>query len=454
MVSFQKQSNLSCSAGDLYDWHGRKGAFERLVPPWKRLNVVSRKGGIEIDSEIRIRVRRFGMSRDWFARISSHEDGHFFEDEQVEGPFAQWRHRHEFTETDPGQCRLSDSIDYELPGGKLGSLIGGGYARSELERVFRYRHAITKSDLSIWSRYRGQSRLRFLVSGGYGMIGQRLVAFLRSQGNEVSVLSRHPKAGDIGWDPEKGEIEKDKLDGFDVVLHLAGKNLADGRWNEKLKAQIWKSRVDGTRLLVDAMRKADQPPKVFACVSGVGYYGDTGDETIGEPAPLGRGYLAELCEAWEAAALSASDFAERTLLLRTGVVIDASGGALPKMLLPFRLGLGGPLGNGRQWMSWIALEDWIAATHYLIREGKSGSYNLVSPRPVRNRAFTKALGDAISRPTVFPAPASLLKLAVGEFATEGLLSSCRAEPMRLIGSGYRFQYEDIGDAIRFVLGKA
>ncbi|MDG2256471.1 MAG: TIGR01777 family oxidoreductase [Opitutaceae bacterium] len=453
MAEFEKASTLACSAEDLFDWHARDGAFERLIPPWRSIQIVSRKGGIETGAEIETRLRQFGMYRDWIARIEDCEIGRGFRDTQVDGPFASWSHQHTFEEQGSDTCRLIDSIDYELPAGTLGRLVAGGYVKRELNRLFRYRHAITKSDLSVWSRYRSQPRLRILISGGYGFIGSRLTALLRAQGNEVRVLSRNPQEGDISWDPAMGSIDSAELEGFDVVMHLAGKNLADGRWSEQGKCELWKSRVDAGYLLVEALKRVRNPPRVFVCASGVGFYGESGESVASESTGRGEGFLAELCEAWEGVARAAEAFAERTLILRTGVVVDGVDGAMSRMLLPFSLGLGGRLGSGRQWMPWIALEDWVTATYQLIRGDGSGVYNLVAPEPCRNAGFTKALGTTLGRPTLLPVPAGALSLILGEFAREALLSSCRAHPQRLLDDGYRFKYPEIGEALSFCLGR-
>jgi uncharacterized protein (TIGR01777 family) len=453
MAVFEKESTLACSAEELFDWHAREGAFERLIPPWKTVQVVSGNSGIETGAEIVTRLKQFGVYQKWIARIEASESGRGFRDAQVEGPFASWIHQHSFKEQGSDACRLIDSIKYELPAGRVGRFFGGDYVKTELERVFRYRHAITKSDLSILSRYRDQPRLRVLISGGYGFIGSRLAAFLRAQGNEVRVLSRNPRNGDVAWNPVLGEIDSKALEGFDVVMHLAGKNLADGRWNEQAKRELWKSRVDAGHLLVGTLKNLRNPPRVFACASGVGFYGDRGESAADETFGRGQGFLAELCEAWEGVARAAEAFAERTLVLRTGVVVDGGDGALSKMRLPFSLGLGGRIGSGRQWMPWIALEDWLAATHQLIRDEGSGAYNLVAPVPCRNTDFTKALGAALRRPTVLPVPAGLLSLALGEFGREALLSSCRAHPKRLLDEGYEFKYPEIGGALLFSMGK-
>jgi len=415
--------------------------------------VVSRKGGIETGSEIHIRLKRFGLSSDWHARITDHEEGRMFEDSQLEGPFAKWTHRHEFLETVSGKSQLSDSIDYAVPGGTLGEALGGGIARSELKRLFRYRHRITKRDLATAVAFRGFPRWNILISGGYGFTGRRLSDFLRAQGHSVSVLSRNPRPGDVAWDPEKGEVDTDALEGFDAIIHLAGENLASGRWSEELKKRIYNSRIDSTALLVDAIGGLDKPLKAFVCASAVGYYGDCGDRWVSESDAPGKGFLSDVCVDWEKAAQDGESVAEKVIRLRTGIVLDPSDGALARMLLPFKLGMGGAFGSGQQWMPWIALEDWIGAVHHLMFRGDSGAYNLSSPNPQRNKAFGKTLASVLNRPALMKVPAVALKLALGEFAEEGLLSSCRAQPKGLLESGYTFQYPELGDALRLVLGK-
>jgi len=453
-MQFRREVDLPCSASEAFEWHARDGAFERLAPPWDQLEIISRTGsGIEEGSTIRLKLRKFGIGKEWLAKISDRLDGAYFKDVQVEGPFSRWEHCHAFKESESSPCLLEDRIDYALPGGSFVNALAGSRVRSELDRVFSYRHEITKSDLEFWIRYKNQDRLNVLISGGYGFIGSRLSAFLSSQGHKVAALSRSPKAGDVGWDPDKGDIASDQLEGFDAVIHLAGENLASGRWNEKRKIRLWKSRVDATRLLVQALKRVNGRPKTFICASGIGYYGDRGDEVVREGDPLGQGFLAELCQAWESEAIAAEEAFDRSLRLRTGVVLDAKGGALGKMLLPFKMGLGGALGKGSQWMPWIALEDWIGSVYHLLMEGESGPFNLVSPNPVSSRDFARTLGTVLKRPAFMDVPAPILKLLFGEFADEGLLSSCRAYPAALESSGYQFRYPDLGDALRLTLGR-
>lgn len=453
MAHYQKTTTIPCSANELYSWHGRDGAFERLAPPWQSMEIVSRRGGIEKGAEIHIRLKRWGLSSDWTARITDELEGSMFVDSQLKGPFAAWTHRHEFSEIDSNHCQLEDSIDYSLPAGKLGAVLGGRFVASDLERVFRFRHEITRNDLATWSAFRDSPKFKVLISGGYGFIGKRLGNFLKAQGHSVSVLSRNPRQGDVGWDPNKGAIDSKALNGFDAIIHLAGENLAAGRWDDALKKRIYDSRIDSTKLLVQAMEKMDHPPEVFISGSAIGYYGDCGDRLVLETERAGNGFLAEVCVDWEAEADLGSRFADRVIALRTGIVLDAGDGALRKMLFPFKLGLGGSFGSGEQWMSWIALEDWIGAVHHLMLKGESGAYNLVSPNPEQNKSFGKTLASVLGRPAVFNVPAPVLKTVIGQFAEEGLLSSCRAEPGSLLGAGYRFQYPELGDALKLVLGR-
>lgn len=453
MAHYQKTTTIPCTARELYDWHGRPGAFERLSPPWQTTEIVSRKGGIETGSEIHIRLKRFGLSSDWVAQIRDHQEGRMFEDTQLKGPFTKWTHRHEFLETVSDKSQLSDSIDYVVPGGALGELLGGGFVSSELKRLFRYRHQITKRDLATAMAFRNSPRWKILISGGYGFTGRRLGDFLKSQGHSVSVLSRDPRPGDVAWDPGKEEIDVGALKGFDAIIHLAGENLASGRWTESLKKRIYNSRIDSTALLVDAISGLEKPLKAFICASAVGYYGDCGDRWVTESENPGSGFLSDVCVDWEKAALAGESVVEKVIRLRTGIVLDPSDGALARMLLPFKLGVGGAFGSGQQWMPWIALEDWIGAVHHLMLKGDSGAYNLSSPSPLRNKAFGKTLASVLNRPALLDIPAVALKLALGEFAEEGLLSSCRAQPQGLLESGYEFQYPELGDALRLVLGK-
>lgn len=296
--------------------------------------------------------------------------------------------------------------------------------------------------------------MNILISGGTGFIGQALARHLQGAGHRISVLSRRPSAPDatpsvFHWDPECLELDPRALAGIDAVVNLAGENLASGRWTRERKRRLVESRVAATRFLVRKMIEAKPRPRALVSASAVGIYGNRGEEVLVEKSAPGKGFLAELCQAWEAEAVAAREAGVRTVPLRFGVVLDTRGGVLAKLLPVFRMGMGGTLGSGNQWMSWIALADVVQAIELaLTRESLEGPVNAVAPAPVRNREFTRALGRVLKRPAIVPVPAPLLHLIFGEMAEEALLSSARAEPERLGTLGYRFLYPELLPALR------
>ena len=294
------------------------------------------------------------------------------------------------------------------------------------------------------------------MSGSSGLIGSAVARFLASGGHRVSRLVRRLEAlgeADIPWDPAEGRLEADPLEGLDAVVHLAGESIAAGRWTRARKAGIRESRIRGTRLLSEALARLDNPPRVLLCASAVGFYGDRKDEEVDESAAPGRGFLSEVCQEWEAATEPAARRGIRVVVLRFGVVLSAAGGALPRMLTPFRLGLGGRVGTGRQWMSWVALADAVEAIHFALVQGAlAGALNVVAPSPVTNRELARVLGRVLRRPAFLPVPAVALRLALGEMGEELLLSGQRVVPRRLLDAGFTFRHPDLEEALRFELG--
>jgi uncharacterized protein (TIGR01777 family) len=296
-----------------------------------------------------------------------------------------------------------------------------------------------------------------VVTGASGLIGSALLPFLSSHGHSVTRLVRsQPRPGhaEIAWDPAHHSIATPALEGRDAVVHLAGENIAAGRWTAARKAAIRQSRVQGTSVLCEALAQLVHPPKVLVSASAIGYYGDRGDQVVRETSSPGSDFLAEVCRAWEAATAPAVQRGIRVVYLRTGMVLSPAGGALAKMLTPFRLGLGGRIGSGKQYMSWIALDDVIGAIHHiLITPTLQGAVNIVSPNPVTNAVFTQTLGRVLGRPTLLPLPALAARLAFGEMADALLLASIRVEPARLVASGYMFLYPELAAALRHLLGQ-
>jgi hypothetical protein len=298
--------------------------------------------------------------------------------------------------------------------------------------------------------------LRVLVSGASGPIGAALLAFLKAGGFTVTRLVRGSASGNnkdqIAWDPSR-PLSPDVVSGFDAVIHLAGESIV-GRWTESKKRRIIDSRVQGTGHIAEAVAKAAQPPRVFISASAVGYYGSRGDEILREDCSSGEGFAAEICRQWEAAAQPAAAAGIRSAQMRIGVVMSADGGALQKMLLPFRMGMGGRLGDGRQWWSWVAVQDVVGAIRHVLNDNSlHGPVNTVAPNPVTNTEFTGTLASVLKRPALFPMPAFAVRLVFGQMGEELFLASQRVEPAKLTASGYRFQHPDLRKALEEILKK-
>lgn len=290
------------------------------------------------------------------------------------------------------------------------------------------------------------------------MIGSAVCEHFQRQGRPVARLVRarsgyEPSEGDIAWSPRDGTVDEAMLEGADVVIHLAGESIA-GRWSAAKKQRIMESRREGTRTLAAALARLKHKPAVMLSASAIGYYGDRGDELLTEASPAGEGFLAEVCRAWEAATLPAGEAGIRVCHLRFGLVLSPHGGALNLMLTPFKLGLGGKLGSGRQWVSWVHIDDVVGVMHHCVDHAEiSGAVNVVAPEPVTNAQFTKTLGRVLCRPTVLPAPAFGLRLLLGEMADEGLLASVRVLPRKLEETHYRFKHPNLEAALRHAAGK-
>ncbi|MDZ7361494.1 MAG: TIGR01777 family oxidoreductase [candidate division KSB1 bacterium] len=299
--------------------------------------------------------------------------------------------------------------------------------------------------------------MNILVTGSTGLIGTALIEALTALDHRVTRLTRgslQSREPVVQWNPATGTLNANEIEGFDAVVHLAGESIAARRWSAAQKARLRDSRVKGTTLLSETLAKLAKPPKVLVCASAIGYYGNRGDEILREDSKIGSGFLAEVCQQWENAAEPARRKGIRVVYLRNGLVLSPKGGALAKMLLPFKLGVGGIIGDGRQYWSWVSLDDVVGAfCHALMNESLHDAANLVAPRAVTNREFTKTLGKVLSRPTIFPLPAFAARLALGEMADELLLSSARIEPARLLASGYQFRHPELEGALRDLLGK-
>src|ERR671917_2492262 len=296
--------------------------------------------------------------------------------------------------------------------------------------------------------------MNVLISGATGMIGSALTRELKDGGHSITRLTRSPEgAGDVRWDPDAGTIDG-SLEGHDAVVHLAGESIAEGRWTPEKKRRIMESRNKGTRLLTESLAKLATPPGVMVSASAVGYYGDRGNEVLREDSSPGSDFLAEVCQAWEAAADPAREAGIRVVHPRNGVVLSTEGGALARILPVFKLGGGGRIGRGRQWWSWVAIDDVVGAiVHALTDDSVEGPVNVGSPNPLTNAEYTRVLGKVLNRPTIFPLPAPAARLMLGEVADALLLASQRMEPAKLEETGYEFRYPELEGALRHLLGR-
>lgn len=296
--------------------------------------------------------------------------------------------------------------------------------------------------------------MRIAITGARGLIGSALVPALEGVGHTVVPLVRRtPRAGEVGWDPARRQLNPADLSGTDAVIHLAGAGIGDRRWTPAYKRTLLDSRVDGTTTLSEAIAAAEPRPPVLLSSSAIGWYGDTGDRAVDESAPAGSDFLGDLCRRWEEATRAAADAGVRVVHLRTGLVCAGKGGLLGRLLPLFRLCLGGKLGTGKQYWSWISLADEISAIQHLLDSDVSGPVNLTGPEPVTNAEFTKVLGRVLGRPTLAPVPAFALRIAVGEFADVGVLTSQRVLPKVLESSAYPFQHSTVEATLRWATGR-
>ena len=296
--------------------------------------------------------------------------------------------------------------------------------------------------------------MRVAITGATGLIGQALESRLAGQGHEVLCIVRRPaRTNDLLWDTVQGLAQPERLENCQAVVHLAGENVADGRWTEEKKARIRDSRVQGTTSLCRSLAQLKTPPAVLVSGSAIGFYGNRGEEVLTEDSPAGSGFFPELCQQWEASTQLAEDKGIRVAHLRIGIVLSETGGALGKMLTPFKFGLGGKIGDGSQYMSWIALEDLLAAIEHIIAHTEMrGPVNGTAPNPVTNNDFTERLGQALHRPTIFSVPAFAARLAFGEMADEALLTGARIMPARLLASGFQFKYPELAPTLKKLVG--
>jgi uncharacterized protein (TIGR01777 family) len=444
--TFRFASELPHPRADAWAWHLRPGALARLTPPWQEVRV-GRDEGVRLNGRTELVITRGPLRLHWTALHDAFEAGRSFRDVQESGPFASWSHEH-LVEDTPAGCRWSDQIAWE-PGWWMPT----GAVEADLQRVFAWRHRRLREDLDRHAAA-GLPPMRIALSGGSGLVGGALAAFLSTGGHQVVPIRRGVAPGDghIAWDGA-GVIDAGRLRACDAVIHLAGAGVAERRWDAAWMRTIRDSRVLGTGAIAQALAADPGQVRTLVCAGGAGWYGDRGEDLLDESSTPGTGFLADVCRDWEAAC-DPVRARVRTVNLRTGVVLSARGGALARLLPSARLGLAGPLGDGRQWWPWIALDDLVhTVLHALARPGLSGPMNAVTGA-VRQADLARAVAAAVGRPALAPpAPRSVLRLGLGRMVDEVLLASARVEPGRLRAGGFRWQHPDLLAALAWELGR-
>ncbi|MGM0669059.1 MAG: TIGR01777 family oxidoreductase [Gemmatimonadota bacterium] len=454
MAIFRHRSELPYSREEVFDWHMRPGAMERLSPPWMQVRVIRREGEIHDGGRVVLGIRKGPAEIKWEARHTDFQEGKMFRDEQTSGPFGAWVHTHRFLDGEGGGSIMEDEVEWEAPLGTAGKVLGEPFLERDMERLFAFRHARLRHDLDLHARYGSRGPLTVAMTGSSGLVGQALTHLLEGGGHAVVPMSRRPSEKGIFWDPEGGQWQKDALEGMDGVIHLAGEPIFGLRWTQEKKDRIMKSRKTGTEVLSRALAGLKNKPRVLVSASATGFYGDRGSTVMTEKSPPGKGFLAGVCRAWEDATAPARRAGIRVVNVRTGMVLTPAGGALGTMLLPYKLGVGGRLGSGRQYMSWIDLDDETGLIyHALANDAVKGPLNATAPHPVQNSTFTSVLGRVLNRPTLIPVPSLGVKALFGEMGEELLLFGARVLPAKAQDTGYEFRYPSLEESLRFQLGR-
>lgn len=443
-LRISRTTELAAPLERLVAYHEHPETFARLAPPWQRMRILERSGGIAPGARTVFRGWLGPIPFTWVAEHVEHDGEHGFTDVMRRGPMRAWRHVHRFEPHGTGS-RLTDEITLEVPVPSI--------ARTRIERevaaLLRYRHAVTADDLL--DPHPG--RLRIAVTGASGLIGTRLCARLRIRGHDVIPLVRRaPRGREVRWNPE-GDWDAAPLEGIDAVVHLAGESIgARLRWTDDAKRAILESRTHGTGSIARAIASLSRPPRVLVSTSAVGFYGDRGDEPLEETAASGDGFLALVCRAWEAAADPARAAGIRVVHPRIGYVVAAKNRAIQPLVWATLLGVGGPLGTGRQRISWISLHDVTRAIEHLLARPLDGPVNVTGPDPAPQRELARTLGAVLHRPAILPVPGFAIRAALGELGDE-LLKSQRAIPARLEASGFAFRHATLHASLRDELGR-
>ena len=457
-INYTKTSSVPVSAATCFTWHAAKGAFARLNPPFAPVQILEEPDELKAGAEVLIKVPTpfpfFGIK--WRLTHPEYVEGQYFRDTQIKGPFKSWEHTHNFKEIDSTNSEMEDVLKFSLPFGILGKLFGAPIVKKQLSALFNYRHSILKIDMETLKS--NNEPLHILIAGSSGLIGTALTPYFTTQGHKVTQLLRSEgeKADGLEyWDYENRTTTIDSNQTFDVIIHLGGVNLAGGRWTNKRKSQMLKSRTESTSFLSEIITSLKTTPKVFLCASAVGIYGTTTSEPRSECSPVGNLYSSIIVDEWEKATKKVSDAGIRVVNLRFGMVLSPLGGALKKFVLPAKMGIGGKLGNGRNLISWISMEDVLGVvTHSINNEQVVGPLNVVANDMYSNKGLIKTICKVLKRPCLFPVPALILIALFGkQMAKETIFVNTSVSNEKLIKSGYEFRLPELEGALRHMLGK-
>lgn len=468
-MQFRHTSDFDCPVERLFGYHEQAGAISRLIPPWENITVAQSNDSLDVGSMVKIQSKLGPVTQNILAKHTEYRPNELFVDQMLSGPFATWKHEHRFESLGDARSKLTDSIEYQLPMAPMSNLLGG-WVENKLQAMFRFRHRITADDLQFSQTLKQlgfdpkERSIKIGISGSSGMIGRRTIELARVLGIEVIRSERQNRKSkqDVRWPRGVQSAAEDHLDAFenlDAWIHLGGVGIADRRWSDRYKQAIRSSRVESTSKLVDRLGKLNRPPKVLVCASGVGIYGDRGEELLDEKSSVDRGvtgddFLADVARQWESSARAYENQGGRVALARFAMVLHPRHGALSKLLLPFQLGVGGPMGDGKQYWPWVHVDDAASILLYLAADQRcQGPFNVSAPECLTNREFSRVLAKVLRRPSWLPAPGFALRMALGQMADSLLLASAQAVPRGLMETGYRFRFGTLEGALGNLLGR-
>ncbi len=454
---FQFRSLINRSQEEIFSWHLKDRMLERCIPPYENVEVLNSEGRPNlIGSRISVRAKFLGF----FSTTVNLEYTDFFPNESFriiskDGLLRELKYEMVITPQSAYTSEIIDSFVFSHSFPRIFNPIICRILRKRLSRILTYKHEMIDHDIGMLGKYPFEKPLKVLISGAHGLIGQNLAYFLEFAGHDVWHLSRlgSKEEKTVIWNPKTGECDARQFEGFDVMVHLAGENIGKGRWTKKKKERVLKSRSKGTENLVQIIKGLEKPPKAFISASAIGYYGNRGNEVVDETSSPGKGlFISEVCEQWERASRELEEKGVRVVHTRFGVVLSSAGGALKKMLTPFKWGMGGKLGNGHQYVSWVAIDDVVGSIyHVMMTPSLHGAVNVVAPNPVPNDILTKKLAKRLNRWMGPPLPEFVIRMILGQKGEELLLTSTRVEPQRLNESGYHFHYPKLSQALEHVV---